>query len=148
MLAHGAERLFLHAGSNHGPNEWGFECCLLGSGGSPRKAFPALAVFTDFMGPGPRFIAGKTFGQAAFCYAFETGSHSVLVYWTTADDPDSRNILPLIGVDRFDIMGNLMPTKEGISPASGPSEAAGLVYIVGPPGGAGRLLAAVAQSTR
>jgi len=148
MLAHGAEKLFLHSGTNPGANEWGYECCLMGAGGSPRKTFPALAVFTDLMGPAPRFVAGKTFSQTAFCYAFETGSRCLLVYWATADDADHRYTLPHVGVEHLDIMGNKVPAEREISPASAPSEYAGPLYIVGPPGQAEHLLAMVAQSTR
>jgi hypothetical protein len=147
MLAHNVQKVFLHAGTNTGPNEWAFNCCLLGSGGSPRKVFPALAVFTDLMGPAPRFVGGKTFGPTAFCYAFETNGRSVLVYWTTGDDAGHHRKLPQIGLERLDMMGNVVAAVQEVSPASAPSETAGPFYIVGPPGQAERLLAELARSS-
>jgi len=147
MLAHGAEKIFLHAGQNPGANQWDFTCCLFADEGAPRKALPALAVFTELMGPSPKCVGGKTFGQAAYCYAFETGKRSVLVYWTTADESARRVTLPRAGVERLDIMGNVMPAGNA-STSSAPSEAEGPVYIVGPPGKAEHMLNDAAEAAR
>ncbi|MFA7004228.1 MAG: hypothetical protein WC429_09345, partial [Verrucomicrobiia bacterium] len=84
FLGRGGEKIFLHSGCTGSVNKPGTESCMFADG-AVRKVFPAMAVFTEMMGPSPRFVADKTNG-GGFIFAFETGKQSVLVLW----DPDEK----------------------------------------------------------
>ncbi len=103
MLARGVEKFFVHSGASGSVNMPNTECCIFEYGGPPNKVFPALAVFTELMGPEPKLAAEKRLGEEGHCFAFETGGQSLLVLWSPFDEiavsvPD--------GVRCLDIMGN------------------------------------------
>ncbi|HOW70029.1 MAG TPA: hypothetical protein PKY77_05450 [Phycisphaerae bacterium] len=132
MLGRGVKKLFLHSGANEAVNEWGFECCLFSRGGAPRKVFPALAVFTDLLGPEPVFAGDKNLPGSDHCYAFESPGRSVLVLWREHESPHGTITIPA-GARCLDLMGNPAAT---ISVLPTPSP----VYLVGSPGRAKLLL--------
>ena len=133
MLARNVERLFIHSGSSGIANEGHFECCLFGYGGEPRKAFPALAVFTELMGPRPRRVAEKAFAGDGHCFAFETPKRSVLVVWLADEDAEADVTVPAGATAVRDFMGRKL-TSRRVTLSTSPH------YIVGPAGGAKDLL--------
>lgn len=130
FLGRGGEKIFLHSGCTGSVNKPGTESCMFADG-AVRKVFPAMAVFTELMGPNPKFVADKI-GGGAFIFAFETGKQSVLVLW----DPDEKTTacIPASAACK-DLMGRAV---------AGPvaSLTGSPVYFVGPSGQAQTLLAA------
>jgi hypothetical protein len=132
FLGRGGEKIFLHSGCTGSVNKPGTESCMFADG-AVRKVFPAMAVFTALMGPGPKFVADKTSG-GAFIFAFETGKQSVLVLW----DPDEKATVCIpAGAACKDLMGRAVagPT---VNLTGSP------VYLIGPQGQAQRILTACA----
>jgi len=140
MLARNVERLFIHSGASGIANEGQFECCLFGYGGEPRKVFPAVAVFTELMGPKPKLVGERRFGTAGHAFAFETGGSSVVILWEADEDAETElTAWPRGpgGARPIDFMGReLQPPRLmlGVAP----------VYLVGGPGRAGRTLRGLA----
>jgi hypothetical protein len=134
FLSRGGEKIFLHSGSVGSVNNPGTESCLFADGGV-RKVFPALAVFTDEVGPSPR-AAGDREDGTRFAFAFESGAQSTVVLWDTA--ASSEAAIPA-GATCTDIVGRTV---------AGPSVrlSGSPVYLAGPPGRAGELLAACAPA--
>ena len=101
MLAHGVEKIFFHSGMGISSQvndslaalggSW-----MMGHGGLPRKAYPALSVLANFLGTNPRFDAPLTkfsFGNYdmdgnVFGYAFQCGKNAVLVAWAQESERD------------------------------------------------------------
>jgi hypothetical protein len=133
VLGRGVERVFVHAGSSGLANEWNFECCLFAHGGAPRKIFPALAVFTELMGPRPAYAGERAFGKTGHCFAFETLNRSVLVLWAENEGRATTVAVPAVAGECLDIMGGTLLTRP-ISPSTAP------IYVVGPAGKAKELL--------
>ena len=52
FLGGGGEKIFLHSGCTGAVNKPGTDSCLFANG-EVRKAFPALAVVTEKLGPSP-----------------------------------------------------------------------------------------------
>jgi len=134
FLGRYGERIFLHSGCTGSVNKPGTESCLFADG-AVRKVFPAVAVFTELIGPSPKFVADRTV-DGGFIFAFEAGQHSTLVLW----DPDEKVTLAIPpGVVCRDIMGRPVTgqvVRLGASPA----------YWIAAPGRAGAILAAVAHA--
>lgn len=120
-LGRGGERIFLHSGCTGSVNKPGTDSCLFADGGV-RKVFPALAVFTELMGPGPTCVADKTGGDS-FVFAFETGQQAVVVMW----DPDENASEARVpdGVTCLNIMGQKV-TEPTVRLSGSP------IYLVGP----------------
>lgn len=134
FLGRGGEKIFLHSGCTGSVNKPGTESCLFADG-AVRKVFPALAVFTEVMGPNPKFVADKTAG-GAFIFAFETGRQATLVLW----DPDEKTTTRIpAGAACKDLMGRAVsgPT---VSLTGSPA------YLIGPPGQAQKLFASCAMT--
>lgn len=108
MLATGVEKVFIHSGASGAVNQPNFECCLFAYGGAPRKALPALAVFTDLLGPKPRCVGRRKLAGEALAFAFETGKQSVTVAWNPAPDAETR-VTPRAGSKALDAMGRALP---------------------------------------
>jgi hypothetical protein len=138
MLGRGVRKVFLHAGANESVNEWGFECCLFAYGGTPRKVFPALAVFTELLGPDPVCAGKRSLDKTGHCFAFETRNRSVLVPWADREGAGGTVKIPAASTECLDIMGNVLSTQT-ISLSTTP------LYLVGPPGKASGLVASVAR---
>jgi len=147
MLSRGVEKVFIHSGSSGSVNQPDFECCLFGYGGSPRKAFPALAVMTDFLGEKPVPAGARRLGQGGHAVAFEAGGRSVLMAWAeegAGSDGSGGSgsgapvlVLPAEGqVRAFDLMGRPL---SGASITLSPSP----IYLLGPAGKAKPLLEAL-----
>lgn len=136
FLGRGGERIFLHSGCIGSVNKPGTESCLFADG-AVRKAFPAMAVFTELMGPNPKHVADKTHG-GGLVFAFETGSQAVLVLW----DPDEKATVGLPAVTTcLDIMGRKLDqpaTHLGRSP----------IYLVGEPGTARQIFEECSKTIR
>jgi hypothetical protein len=133
FLGRGGERIFLHSGCTGSANHPGTESCLFADG-AVRKVFPAMSVFTDRMGPSPRFVADRT--QGGFIFAFETGAHATLVLW----DPDEKATVSIpSGATCEDIMGRRVGGSS-VRLTGSP------VYLIGRPGDAGRILAACSEA--
>jgi hypothetical protein len=113
------------------------ESCLFADG-AVRKVFPALAVFSELLGPSPNFVADMT-GGCGFIFAFETGTQATLILW----DPDEKaNVAIPTDVPCEDIMGQVV-TDPTVSLTGSP------VYMIGPPGQAKKIFttcAAMLQS--
>ncbi len=130
FLGRGGEKIFLHSGCTGSVNKPGTESCLF-TDGAVRKAFPAMAVFTEVLGTSPKFVADKTPG-GAFIFAFETGRQAVLVLW----DPDEKTTarIPADAACK-DLMGRVVPGPT-VSLTGSP------VYFIGPPNQARKIFAA------
>lgn len=134
FLSRGGEKIFLHSGCTGSVNKPGTDSCLFADG-AVRKVFPALAVFTEMLGPSPKFIADKTVGRG-FAFAFETGKQAVLILW----DPEGNTTVALpSGVTCQDLMGR---TVTGPSVALNGSP----VYLLGQSGQANTILATCART--
>jgi hypothetical protein len=135
MLARGVEKVFIHSGASGRVNQPDFECALFAYGGAPRKLLPALAVFTDLVGPAPKPAGDRRLGENGWAVAFETGRQSVLVLWSAEEEPASGGSVevPSADVRRLDAMGRPLPTPAvRLSPSP--------VYLLGPAGKARELL--------
>ena len=130
FLGRGGEKIFLHSGCTGSVNKPGTESCLF-TDGAVRKAFPAMAVFTELMGPSPKFVADRT-DSGAFIFAFETGRQAILVLW----DPDAKTTARIpAGVTGQDLMGRALAGPM-VSLTGSP------VYFIGSPNQAQKLFAA------
>ncbi|NLW51654.1 MAG: hypothetical protein GXY85_12565 [Candidatus Brocadiaceae bacterium] len=134
MMARGVEKIIVHAGVGGRVNQPNYNCMFFKYGGAPARVFPALAVFTDLMGPNARFAASGDVGEDRFSLGFETGVQAVCVLWDAAGT--ARVSIP-DGAECLDLMGRSVsgPTVT-VSPTP--------LYLVGPAGAAGR----IAQSVR
>jgi hypothetical protein len=130
FLSRGGEKIFLHSGSVGSVNNPGTESCLFADGGVC-KVFPALAVFTNEIGPAPK-AAGDRENGTRFAFAFESGAQSTDVLWDTAGT--SEVAIPA-GATCRDIVGRTL---------AGPSVrlSGSPVYLVAAPGRAAEILAA------
>jgi hypothetical protein len=133
FLGRGGEKIFLHSGCTGSVNHPGTESCLFADG-AVRKVFPAMAVFTERIGPSPKFVADKTEG-GSFMFAFETGAHATLVLW----DPNGKTTVAIPdGVTCEDIMGREL-AGSNVRLTGSP------VYLIGPPDQAKQILAACSK---
>jgi len=138
MMARGVEKFFIHAGVGGRVNMPNHNCCFFKYGGAPARLFPALAVYTELMGPKAEFAAEKRLGDDGFCVGFETGRRSVCVLWDAAG-PAAVSLPD--GARPLDLMGRPLP--EGtvtISPTP--------IYLVGPAREAKRLVQSVSVAAR
>ncbi len=133
MMARGAEKFFYHAGVGGEVNQPYYNCSYLKYGGTPAKLFPALAIYTRLLGAGWRFAGEKRLGEDGFCVAFETDRQSVAVLWQARGQAAAT--VPA-GAACLDIVGRILAERP-LPLCSTP------VYLVGPPGEAGRLVDAV-----
>ncbi len=129
FLGRGGEKIFLHSGCTGSVNKPGTESCMFADG-AVRKVFPAVAVFTELMGPSPTYVADSTNGSG-LVFAFETENQATLVLW----DPSERatNHIPN-GATCLDIMGRKVEGPEVRLTASP-------VYFVGQAGRAKQFFA-------
>ncbi len=133
MMARGTEKFFFHAGVGGEVNQPYYDCSYLKYGGTPAKLFPALAVYADLLQGDWRFAREKRLGEDGFCVAFETDRQSVVVLWQARGQAAAT--VPA-DVACLDIVGRTL-TERPLTLSSTP------VYLVGPPGEAGRLVDAV-----
>jgi hypothetical protein len=126
MMARGVEKFFIHAGVGGRVNVPYYDCCFFKYGGAPARLFPALAVYTELMGPAARFIVEKRLGDDGFCVAFETGKRSVLVLWRA--NGEAAVSVPE-GAECLDLMGRAVRQRP-VSISRTP------IYLVGPQGAA------------
>ncbi|MGD0092699.1 MAG: hypothetical protein ABSE73_22540 [Planctomycetota bacterium] len=139
MLAHGVEKIFIHSGASGRVNEPNFECALFDYGGAPRKLFPALAVFTELLGPAPAFAGWRDFAGAGHGAAFETGKQCVLIFWREEGGTASAvGVRGAEGLSWLNTMGRKMPAQAPGGAELSPSP----VYLLGPAGKAKELLTA------
>jgi len=141
MMARGAEKIFIHSGASGAVNQTDFECCLFGYGGVPRKAFAALAVFTELLGPKPKYAAEKRFGESGYCFAFESGKQAVLVVWTTDEEARPAVAIPAEAVECRDSMGHEIAARP-VALSTTP------IYVLGRAGAARKLVESLAVSDR
>jgi hypothetical protein len=137
MLSHGVQKIFIHSGTSGRVNDPNFECALFDYGGVPRKLFPAMAVLTGLLGPQPACVGQLSLGELGRAVSFETAKAAVVALWTDGDEPGARVTLPTSeNVVLLDIVGRKIagPT---VSLSTSP------LYVLGPPGKAQELLAAV-----
>jgi hypothetical protein len=141
MLAHGAQKVFIHSGASGEVNEPNFECALFDYGGAPRKLFPALAVLTEVLGPAPSCAGERRLGDSAYAVAFETGRQAVLVLWD-ADEEARTGVAVPPGADLAwrDIVGRTVASRPALLSTSP-------VYLVAPAGKAAELLKSVQAKT-
>ncbi len=124
MMSRGVEKVFIHSGSSGTVNMPNTECCVFKYGGAPAKVLPAIAVFTDLMGPSPKCVGQARLGEDAYIFGFETGERSVLVCWSAFDEAEVA--LPE-GARCLDFMGNELPARRvPLTPTP--------IYLIGPPG--------------
>lgn len=135
MLARGCEKIFIHSGASGSVNQHNPECCLFEYGGVPQKALPAMAVFTELLGPSPRFAGEKLSGAEGFAMAFETDARSVVILWSAdegvlkpLDVPACARVMDLMGCEVKETT-----LRPGTSP----------VYLLGAPGGGKKMLEAI-----
>jgi hypothetical protein len=134
MLSRGLQKIFIHSGASSRVNHPNYECALFAEEGAPRKLLPALAVFTDLMGPAPAFAGERRLGDSGYAMTFETGTKSVMVLWK--DDVDAGGSVNLSVTDNtrwIDLMGRpivSLPVKLSTSP----------VYVLGVSGKGRELL--------
>ena len=137
MLSHGVQKIFIHSGASGRVNDPSFECALFDYGGVPRKLFPAMAVLTGLLGPQPACVGQLPLGELGHAVSFETAKAAVVALWTEGDEPGDRVTLTAReGVVLLDIVGRKI-AGPAVSLSTSP------VYVVGPPGKAKELLAAV-----
>ncbi len=131
FLGRGGEKIFLHSGCTGSVNKPGTESCLF-EDGAVRKVFPALAVFNQFMGSEPRYVADKRLADG-FGFAFEAGSHATIIAW----DPSGKTDVTIPdGIECWDLMGRRLShliVRLGNSP----------VYLLGAAGTANSILASL-----
>ncbi len=132
MLAHGAEKVFIHSGASGTPNQPNLDCCLFGQDGAPRKVLPALAVMTNLLGAGPRSAGFKRIGHDGYAAAFETGRRAMLAVWSSGAP---FAVHRPAGARCLDIMGRDVTGQVSASGAP--------VYLLAPRGHARALLAAL-----
>jgi len=133
MLSHGVEKIFIHSGASGRVNDPNFECALFDYGGAPRKLFPALAVFTELLGPAPKSAGWRDVGKGAHAAAFECGKRSLVAVWCEEDTAKLKTqTAELPETEWLDTMGRktAAPERLGTSP----------LYLVGPAGKAKELL--------
>ncbi len=141
MLARGVEKAFIHAGTNGPINEWRFECCLFAQGGTPRKVFPALGVFTRLLGSRPKMVRERILHEGVHCLAFETEERSVVVLWSDHEDEAGTMVTSQRDAKWVDIMGRKIPDGS-VSLAGSP------VYLTGPARRARQLADSVAWKAK
>jgi len=129
MMARGVEKFFIHAGVGGRVNMPYYDCCFFKYGGTPARIFPALAVYTDLMGPGARFVVEKRLGDDGYCVAFETGKRSVLVLWRA--NGEAVVSVPQ-GAECLDLMGRPVRQRQ-VNISRTP------IYLTGSPGAAQEL---------
>jgi len=136
FLGRGGEKIFLHSGCTGSINKPGTESCLFADG-DVRKVFPAMAVFTELMGGGPKVVNDRTEG-GGIIFAFETEKQAVLILW----DPDEK---ATVNIPRdaagLDIMGQTV---------AGPTVrlTGSPIYFIGAGGTARKLLEQCAGSVK
>jgi len=137
MLAHGAQKVFIHAGASGEVNDANFECAVFDYGGAPRKLFPALAMLTEVLGPAPSCAGQRRLGESAYAVAFETGRGAVVALWD-ADEDSRLGVAAPSGADLAwrDVVGRPVTTRP-VALSTSP------VYLVGPAGKASELLKSV-----
>jgi hypothetical protein len=136
FLGRGGEKIFLHSGCTGSVNHPSTESCMFADG-AVRKIFPAMAVFTEKMGPAPQLVGDRT-GERGYIFAFETGQHSTLVLW----DPEEGASVPVpAGATCEDIMGRGVPGAS-VHLTGSP------IYLTGDPGYAKQFLAACTAPSR
>jgi len=136
MMARGVEKVFIHSGSSGSVNMPGTECCLFKYGGAPARVFPALAVFTDLMGPAPQYVGEARPGEDVYCFAFETGERSVLACWSASGE--AAMTLPE-GARCVDFMGNELAGRS-VTLTGTPA------YLLGPRGAGKELVRSLSGS--
>jgi hypothetical protein len=139
MMSLGVEKVFIHSGASGRLNEPTLECGLFDYGGAPRKLLPALAVYTELLGPSPRAAGLRALGKGGHAAAFESGSRSVLVLWQEGDAPMSITVPAAEGLTAMDMMGAGLANPSGgtLPLATSP------IYLLGPAGQAATLLKAI-----
>lgn len=122
FLGRGGEKVFLHSGCTGSVNKPGTESCLFADG-AVRKAFPAVAVFTQLMGPSPTYTDDVIDEAGWHWFAFTTGVQAVHILW----DPAERAIAGIPdGMTCLNVVGHRV-TGPHVRLSSSP------VYLVGPP---------------
>jgi hypothetical protein len=139
MLSHGVEKIFLHSGASGRVNDPNFECALFDYGGAPRKLVPALAVFTNLVGPKPSSAGFRRLGESGYAAAFETGKQAVVVAWSgqPEEKPVSIGLAPEAVKPTSsvtDIMGRQIPAASDMRLSGSP------IYFIGPAGKARQML--------
>ena len=137
MLAHGAQKVFIHSGASGEVNEPNFECAVFDYGGAPRKLFPALAMLTEVLGPAPSCAGQRRLGESAYAVAFETGQGAVVALWD-ADEDSRLSVAAPSGADLAwrDVVGRPVTTRP-VALSTSP------VYLLAPAGKAAELLKSV-----
>ncbi|MBX7257996.1 MAG: hypothetical protein K1Y02_16670 [Candidatus Hydrogenedentes bacterium] len=101
FLGRGGEKVFLHSGCTGSVNKPGTESCLFADG-AVRKAFVAVAVFTQLMGPKPEYVEDVIDAGGCHWFAFRNGDRAIHVLWdpsgnATAKTPEGMKCLNVIG---------------------------------------------------
>jgi hypothetical protein len=136
MLARGVEKVFIHSGSSGAANMPGFECCLFGQGGAPRKAAAAVAAMAAALGPKPKPQRMPALPEGVYAAAFETGSASVVMAWATQG---ARSVKVPPGVRCINMVGAVV-TQPMVRLTGSP------IYLIGKPGSHAHLAQAVAKA--
>jgi hypothetical protein len=127
FLGRGGGKIFLHSGCTGSVNKPGTESCLFADG-AVRKIFPALAVFSELLGPKPKYVGDQSNG-GAYIFAFETAKRAVVILW---DPEEKKSVAVPIGASCEDMMGRVL-SRPTISLTGSP------VYVCGPPDKAMRM---------
>lgn len=136
MLARGVEKVFIHSGSSGAANMPGFECCLFGQGGAPRKAAAAVAVMASALGPKPIPQRMPALPEGVYAAAFETGAASVVMAWATR--PGAAIQLPP-GVRCINMVGAaVLKRTQALSGSP--------IYLIGKPGKCAELATAIGKA--
>jgi hypothetical protein len=107
VAAHGAERIFLHAGTCGEINGIDAGGILFEYGGAPRQMLAGIGILTDLLPTTARYARTETLAENLVAYWFETPTGSVAVAWTT--DGRSRPLRPPADTRVLDLMGNAVP---------------------------------------
>lgn len=91
MLAHGAQKIFLHQAIEGALNNGNatLDCPLWTQQGAPQKLYAAAAALAGIMGPDPRFAAQvrrEDAGRGLYAYAFDSGNTGIVAAWAAPQE--------------------------------------------------------------
>jgi len=106
-FAYGLRKIFFHAGTCGQINGQDAGGVLFEYGGTPRKMYPGVAIFTKIVGV-PEVCSDVIRRDGALCYLFKCKDKFVGICWNTVGK--QLSLKPQAETEFFDIMGN--PVKE------------------------------------
>lgn len=108
-FAYGLRKIFFHAGTCGQINGQDAGGVLFEYGGTPRKMYPGVAIFTKIVGV-PDDCVDIIKKNGALCYTFKCKNRYVAISWNVSGK--QVVLKPQSGTEFFDIMGNAIRDSE------------------------------------